>query len=341
MSGVGVAPFGRLPDGRPVQLFTLTNRNGLVARLTNYGATLTELHTPDRAGTLADIILGYPSLDGYLHGTHYFGSTVGRVANRITGARFTLDGQVHQLEANDPPNHLHGGRTGFDKVLWHAEALPGVSAVRCEYVSPDGEEGYPGRLETAVVFTLTDADELAISYSARTDQATPVNLTNHAYFNLAGAGDILGHELTLMAGQYTPTNDRLLPSGAIVPVQGTPYDFTTAHAIGERIAATGAGYDHNFVVSGAGGLVPVARVAEPGSGRVLELSSTMPGVQLYTGNFLNGERGKGGQQYPRHGGFTLETQGYPDAVNQAAFPSIILRPGATWRHQTTFRFPSE
>lgn len=337
-TGVTVEAFGQLPDGRPAQRYTFSNASGLIARITNYGATITELHVPDRAGRLADIVLGYSTLDGYLAGTHYFGSTVGRVANRIGGARFTLDGQEYRLAANDPPNHLHGGTAGFDKVLWHAEALPGATAVRCEYLSEGGEEGYPGRLETAVVFALTDANELTITYSARCDQATPINLTNHAYFNLAGSGDVLHHELSLMAERYTPVGDRLLPTGEVVSVRGTPFDFTTAHPIGARIAATGGGYDHNFVIDGSGGLAPVARVVEPRSGRVMEALTTSPGVQLYTGNFLDGVVGKEGRSYPRYGGFTLETQGYPDALNQPAFPSIVLRPGVTWRHETIFRF---
>lgn len=326
-----------MPDGTPVLLYTLINRHGLIARVTSYGATLTELRVPDRQGNLADVILGYDTLDAYRAGRHYFGATIGRVANRISGATFLLDGQRCSLSANDPPNQLHGGTVGFDKRAWHAEALPGDTAVRCQLVSEDGDQGFPGRLTASVLFTLTDDNELSISYSAQADQPTPVNLTNHAYFNLAGSGTILDHELLLNADRYTPVGPGLLPTGEIRQVEGTPFDFRSALPIGSRLAHVPGGYDHNFVLAGDGVRL-AARVREPGSGRTMEAWTTSPGVQLYVGNFLAGEEGKGGRRYGKHAGFTLETQGYPDAVNQPGFPSVILRPGEAWRHRTVFRF---
>ncbi|HWA16025.1 MAG TPA: aldose epimerase family protein, partial [Gemmatimonadales bacterium] len=298
--------------------------------------TLTELHVPDRAGVLADVLLGYATLAQYRTGTHYLGATIGRVANRIGGAAFELDGRRYHLTPNEPPNHLHGGVAGFDKRVWHVEVLPGVTAVRCEYMSEDGEEEYPGRLDTSVLFTLTDANELSISYSARSDEATPVNLTNHAYFNLAGAGTVLDHELTLMASSYTPTGPGLLPTGELRSVSGTPFDFRAPTTLGARLAQVPGGYDHHFVVDG-NGLRLAAQVREPASGRVMEVWTTSAGLQVYDGTFLDG-KGKGGEVYGPHSGFTLETQGYPDAVNRPEFPSIILQPGQTWRHETVFRF---
>jgi aldose 1-epimerase len=337
--GVEVAPFGQMPDGTPVQLYTLVNANGLVVRLTNYGATLTEMHVPDRSGALGDVILGYDTLEAYRAGAHYLGATVGRVANRIGQACFTLDGRLYPLAPNEAPHHLHGGTCGFDRRVWYAEVLPGATAVRCEYLSPDGEEGYPGQLDTSVLFSLSDENELSISYSARCDEATPVNLTNHAYFNLAGTGEILGHELTLAADAYTPVGPGLIPTGEIRAVVGTPFDFTTPAAIGSRLEQLPGGYDHSFVLRGSG-MRPGVRAHEPRSGRTLEVSTTSAAVQLYVGTLLDGV-GKGGVRHARYGGFTLETQGYPDAVNRPEFPSVILQPGQTWRHETVFRFSSD
>jgi aldose 1-epimerase len=337
--------FGKLADGTPVELFTLTNANGLVAKVTNYGTTITELHVPGRDGHLGDVVLGFDNLGQYLRGHPCFGCTVGRVANRIARGRFVLDGKTYTLAANDGPNHLHGGLKGFDKVLWAATPLTGA-AVRFAYASPDGEEGYPGTLTVEVTMSLTDANELRIDYSARTDKPTPVNLTNHSYFNLAGQGDVLGHELTLAADDYTPADAELIPTGQLAPVKGTPLDFTTAHAIGSRFSQLDGkpvGYDHNFALRGGGkALSLAARLYEPGSGRVMEMSTTEPGVQLYTANFLDGSlTGKHGAVYRRHAAVCLEAQHYPDSVNQPAFPPVILRPGQTYRQTTAYKFSTQ
>ncbi len=339
--------FGVLPDGRPATLFTLTNSNGVVAKITNYGTIITELHVPDRQGRFADIVLGFNRLEPYLKGHPYFGCTVGRVANRIAGGKFTLDGKTYRLAVNNGPNHLHGGLRGFDKVLWEAEPQ-GAGAVRFAYVSPDLEEGYPGRLEVAVLMTLTAANELRIDYTATTDQATPVNLTNHSYFNLAGEGQghVLDHVLMIAADHFTPSNADLIPTGEIKAVKGTPLDFTRPTPIGARFSQLRGdpiGYDNNFVLnSGGGSLALAARVTEPGSGRVMEVETTQPGLQLYTANFLDGSLvGKRGVAYARHSAFCLETQHFPNAVNEPAFPSVILRPGQTYRQTAIYRFAVE
>jgi aldose 1-epimerase len=334
--------FGQLPDGTAVDLYTLTNAHGLVAKLSTYGAIITELHVPDRQGKLGDIVLGFDNLGQYLERHPYFGATVGRVANRIAKGAFVLDGKTYQLAINNGPNALHGGLKGFDKKVWQAEPQPGA-AVAFTYTSPDGEEGYPGTLKVTVTMALTDADELSIDYRATTDQATPVNLTNHSYFNLAGAGDVLAHELMLAADAYTPVDSALIPTGEIKPVQGTPLDFTSPAAIGARfsqIQTSPVGYDNNFVLrSGGKALALAGRVYEPKTGRVLEVSTTEPGIQLYTANFLDGSlKGKGGVVYGRHSAFCLEAQHFPDSVNQPKFPSVILRPGQTYRQTTTHRF---
>ena len=334
--------FGALPDGRPVRVYTLINKNGLKARLINYGATLVELTAPDRDGRFADIVLGFDTLEGYLKSSPYFGCIVGRYGNRIAKGRFTLDGAEYELAVNNGANHLHGGIVGFDKVLWTAEPVSSESArgVRFGYLSPDGEEGYPGNLRVTVTYLLTDADELSIRYEAETDKATPVNLTHHSYFNLAGqgSGDILGHELTLFAPSYTPVDDGLIPTGRIAPVAGTPFDFRKPVAIGARIAQVPGGYDHNFVLEGGSGIAPAAAVYEPSSGRVLEISTTEPGIQFYAGNFLDGTIvGKAGKAYPKHAGFCLETQRFPDSPNQPGFPSTILRPGTKLVSLTTHK----
>lgn len=335
--------FGSLPDGRTVQVYTLINKNGLKARLINYGATLIELTAPDREGRFADIVLGFDDLEGYLKKSPYFGCIVGRYGNRIAQGRFTLDGVVHQLAANDGAHHLHGGRVGFDKVLWTAEpvSVEGGRGVRFGYLSPDGEEGYPGNLRVAVTYLLTDANELSIGYEAETDRATPVNLTHHSYFNLAGAGngDVLNHELTLFAPGYTPVDAGLIPTGEVAPVAGTPFDFTKPARIGARIAEVPGGYDHNFALeSGGGRPAPAAAVYEPSTGRVLEISTTEPGLQFYAGNFLDGTIvGKGGKPYPKHAGFCLETQHFPDSPNRPGFPSAILRPGQKLESRTVHK----
>src|SRR4051812_12328303 len=287
--------FGKTPEGRPVELYVLTN-GPMTAKVMTFGAIVTELHVPDRDGQPADVVLGFDDLRGYLAGHPYFGATVGRVANRIAKGKFTLDGKEYTLAINDPPNTLHGGLKGFDKVVWTAEEVqrPDGPAVRMTYLSPDGEEGYPGNLSVAVTFTLTDGGGLKIDYEATTDKATPVNLTNHSYFNLAGpaSGPILGHELMLAADRYTPVDDTLIPTGEVRPVRGTPLDFTTPTAIGARLdqlKTDPVGYDHNYVLRGGGdGPAPAARVSDPASGRVMEMLTTEPGVQLYTANFLDG-----------------------------------------------------
>jgi aldose 1-epimerase len=334
--------FGKLPDGAPVSLYTLINANGLVAKVTDYGTIITELHVPDRQGKLGDVVLGFDNLEQYLKGHPCFGCTVGRVANRIAKGKFTLEGKTYTLAINNGPNHLHGGLKGFDKALWKAEPQAGA-AVKFTHLSPDGDEGYPGELRTAVVMTLTDENELRIDYSATTDKATPINLTNHSYFNLTGAGEVLNHELMIAADYYTPSDANLIPTGEIKPVKGTPLDFTSPQTIGSRFSALDAnprGYDHNFVLnSGGGKLALAARVHEPKTGRVMEVYTTETGVQLYTGNFLDGSlTGKNGTVYRQHSGVCLETQHFPDSVNQPRFPSIILRPGHTYRQTTTHKF---
>lgn len=337
--------FGNLSDGRRVSLFTLTNANGLIAKITDYGTIITELHVPDNRGTLADIVLGFDNLEQYLKGHPYFGCTVGRVANRIAKGRFTLEGHTYNLAVNNGPNHLHGGLIGFDKVLWSA-APQSEASVRFTYTSRDGEEGYPGKLDVTVVMTLTDANELRIDYTAVTDRATPVNLTNHSYFNLAGAGDILGQELMLAADFYTPTDPTLVPTGELKPVQGTPMDFRNPKPIGSRITQLEGeepGYDSNYVINrGGGSLALAAHAREPRSGRGMEVHTTQPGVQLYTANYLDGSlKGKRGIVYERHSAFCLETQHFPDSVNHLSFPSVILRPGHTYRHTTLHKFTAQ
>jgi len=345
-AGVAKEAFGRA-GGRDVDLYVLTNSRGMVAKVTTYGATLTELDVPDRGGRLGDVVLGFDGLGGYLAKEPFFGATVGRVGNRIAKGRFSLGGRTYQLATNDGPNHLHGGIRGFDKVVWDAVVAAAAQgpAVRFTYLSRDGEEGYPGNCRVSVVYTLTDAGELRLDYTVTTDRDTPVNVTNHSYFNLAGAGsgDILGHELQLDADRYTPVDATLIPTGALAPVAGTPMDFRKPTRIGEHLRQVGGnpeGYDHNFVVNRAGaGLAPVATVYEPTTGRVMEVLSTEPGVQFYTGNFLDGTiTGKGGVVYRQHAAFCLETQHFPDSVNHPNFPSYVLRAGDTYRSTTVYRF---
>ncbi|WP_438480574.1 aldose epimerase family protein [Oleiharenicola lentus] len=347
-------PFGKLADGRAVTLYTLTSSRGLVVEVMDYGATLVSIRTPDRTGKIGDVALGFSDVGGYVRSSAYFGSVVGRVANRIADARFTLDGKPHVLAANNSPGgvpcSLHGGNVGFDKVLWKAEPceVAGRPALRLSYLSKDGEEGYPGNLQVHVTYSLTPDHGLRIDYEATTDRATPVNLSNHSYFNLKeeGAGDILGHELTIHARRYTPVNQGLIPTGEIAPVAATPFDFTTPRRIGERLGEAhaqlklGGGYDHNWVLDRKGaGLELAATVYEPASGRVLEVFTTEPGLQFYCGNFLDGSfRGKAGTPYVYRGAIVLEPQHFPDSVNQPAFPSILLRPGKRYASSTVFRF---
>jgi aldose 1-epimerase len=338
-------PFGWLPDNSEVTLFTLTNENGLAASVMNYGATLVQLLTPDRDGKLADITLGFNTLDGYIkHNSPYFGCIVGRCCNRIAHGRFHLNGHEHRLATNNGPHHLHGGSKGFDKAFWLAETGDAESSsVKFTYRSPDGEEGYPGNLNVAVVYALTDNNELIVEYTATTDKATPVNLTNHTYFNLTGVGTILDHEMMIDSSQFVPVDETLIPTGKLQPVKGTPMDFTKPTRIGQRLDQVGGdpiGYDHCYAVNNADGKIRfAARASDPKSGRVLEVHTTQPGVQFYTGNFLNGRgSGKSGMGYQQHAGFCLETQHFPDAINQPTFPSIVLHPGETYSQKTTFRF---
>src|SRR5688572_12008035 len=341
-------PFGKMADGKAVERFTLTNANGIELKAISYGGIITSLRVPDRSGRFDDIVLGFDSLDGYLKDHPFFGAIIGRYGNRIAKGAFPLDGKTYKLAANNGPNHLHGGNKGFDKVLWTVEPVTGRNAIAFTRTSPDGEEGYPGNLRVQVTYTLTDANELIVDYRATTDKATPVNLTQHSYFNLAGqaSGDILGHQLMLNADRYTPVDDTLIPTGELAPVAGTPFDFRKPTPIGARINTdhpqlkAGKGYDHNWVLNRkGGGLALAARVHEPKTGRTLEVVTTEPGIQFYAGNFLDGTlTGKGGAVYKHRTGFCLETQHYPDSPNQPKFPTTTLKPGAEYRTRTVFTF---
>jgi aldose 1-epimerase len=347
--GVTHAPFGTTRDGKAVEIYTLTNAHGHEMRVITYGGTITSLKVPDRSGHLGDIVLGFDTIDGYLKDPPYFGALIGRYGNRIAKGQFTLDGKTFKLATNNGPNHLHGGVKGFDKVIWNAvpdSDANGVS-VTLSRISPDGEEGYPGNLQTTVRYTLTDKNELAIDYRATTDKATPVNLTQHSYFNLADdAGDILGHELTIHASRYTPVDDTLIPTGELAAVDGTPFDFRKATTISARIATdneqlkNGGGYDHNWVLDRKGpGVQAAARLVDSKSGRTLDVATTEPGLQVYSGNFLDGSiTGKSGRVYRRRTGLCLETQHFPDSPNHPNFPSTILKPGQTYSSQTVFTF---
>jgi aldose 1-epimerase len=338
--------FGTV-DGKPVYLFTLKNKNGITFRITNYGGIITSILVPDKNGKFGDIALGYDSLGGYLKSTPYFGAIVGRYANRIAKGRFTLDGKTYQLAINNGNNTLHGGIKGFDKVVWDATVLSdsaGVSLI-LTYLSRDGEEGYPGNLSVRVTYRLTDSNEFRTLIEAATDKATPVNLCNHSYFNLSECNtSILGHRLTLNADRFTVVNDELIPTGELRPVKGTPMDFIVSHEIGERIdqvpGAAPGGYDHNYVlIKKEGELSFVARLEEMNTGRILEISTTQPGVQFYSGNFLDGTiTGKGGKVYKKHWGLCLETQHFPDSPNQKSFPNTILRPGEKYSETTVYKF---
>jgi aldose 1-epimerase len=345
--------FGKTREGQAVDLYIFTNANGVEVRAMTYGGIIVSLKVPDRSGKLDDVTLGFDSLDGYLAGHPYFGAIIGRYGNRIGKAKFTLDGTEYKLAANNGPNHLHGGLKGFDKVVWQAEPFDKKDSVGVvfSYTSPDGEEGYPGNLRVKVTYTLTDKSELIFDYHATTDKATPVNLTNHTYFSLAGPGrrDILGHDMMLNADNTTPVDSTLIPTGEIKSVAGTPFDFRKPTPIGARIDAEdeqikyGPGYDHNFALNRKGdGLSLAARVVEPTTGRVMEVHTTEPGVQFYTGNFLDGTlAGKGGHVYKWRFGFCLETQHFPDSPNKPSFPSTILRPGKTYTSRTVYTFSIE
>jgi aldose 1-epimerase len=349
---VNVNDFAKTADGTPVKQYTLQNASGVVVKLLSRGATLAEWHVPDKNGKMADIVFGFDDMAGYeSEANQYFGCVAGRVANRIAGGKFTIDGEEYQLAKNDGPNTLHGGtERSLDKVVWEGKPFENGEGqgVVFRYVSPDGEEGFPGNLTVRVTYTLTDENELRIEYEAVTDKATPVNLTNHAYFNLSGAGSptIQDHELMLAADRYTPVDETLIPTGQIVPVAGTPLDFREFHKIGERVESLndkpGKGYDHNFVLNNQDGdLALAAQVRDPDSARVLSVYTTEPGIQFYGGNFLYGQTGKGGKEYNHRSGFCLETQHYPNSINEIRFPSIILRPGDTYTHTCVYQLTTE
>jgi aldose 1-epimerase len=345
--GIAVGDYGVTKDGVAVKQYTLTNENGLKAVLIEYGAILVSLETPDRTGAMANITLACPDLASYEKNSPYFGAVAGRCANRIAKGKFTLDGKEYTLAVNNEPNHLHGGLKGFDKVVWKSEPFQTDTAVgvKFTYVSKDGEEGYPGTLTSMMTYTLTNKNELQFDYEATTDQATVVNLTQHSYWNLGGhgAGTILDHELMLNANQYTPADGTLIPTGEIVPVAGTAFDFTQPTAIGARIDQVEGGYDLNFVLNDTStNLHLAARVTDPKSGRVMEIHTTEPGIQFYSGNFLDGSfEGLDGVIYPKHSGFCLETQHYPDSINKPEWPSVVLRPGETYRHHTVHKFSAK
>jgi len=335
--------FGTTAGGGKTNLYTLTNANGLAAKITNYGGIITELYTPDRKGKLADIVAGYKTLDEYIKDTPYFGAIIGRYGNRIANGLFTLNGVEYKLEQNNGKNHLHGGLKGFDKVVWDAEEMQTEkdAALKLSYLSRDGEERYPGNLKCTVIFTLTNDNQLTISYEAATDKSTVVNLTHHSYFNLAGhnSGNILSHQLMINADRFTPVDDTLIPTGKLENVKGSVMDFTKPMPIGSRISQVAGGYDHNYVLNKKGNEMSLAAsVYEPKTGRAMEISTTEPAVQLYSGNFLNGTHKGKGAVYNKHNAFCLETQHYPDSPNQPKFPSTVLEPGKKYTQLTVHKF---
>ena len=340
--------FGKLADGRVVQVFTLTNKSGVEARILDYGGIVVSLKVPDRAGLMGDVVLGFDNLGDYLTKSPYFGCLVGRFGNRIAGGKFCLNGKTHTLALNNNDiNSLHGGLVGFDKVVWDAAPAmtPNGPALTLTYVSPDGEEGFPGALSVTAVYTLTEDNALELKFTAVTDQDTVVNLTHHSYFNLACKGDVLDHEVSIYAGAFTPVNGALIPTGEVRSVEGTPFDFRTPRKIGERInspdpqLAFGGGYDHNWVLDNAAGkLVLAATVREPSTGRVMDVLTTEPGTQFYTGNFLESPVGKGGQVYGPRTGLCFEPQHYPDSPNQPSFPTTVLKPGQVYQNTIVYRF---
>lgn len=348
-------PFGKTPDGQSADLYVLTNKNGAEVSITNYGGAVVSIKVPDRNGKLGDVVLGYDNVDGYVNDKAYFGAIVGRYGNRIAHAQFVLDGKTYTLAKNNGENSLHGGIKGFNKALWTARILHAKDAQSLElsYLSKDGEEGFPGNLNVSVIYTLKDDNALSIAYSATTDKKTVLNLTNHSYFNLAGqgSGDILAHVLMIAADKFTPVDAALIPTGELRDVAGTPFDFRKPTAIGARInqddeqLKLGSGYDHNFVLRSVPEsleFLGAARVVEPTTGRVLEVFTTEPGVQFYTGNFLDGKTpGKGGVTYPRRNAFCLETQHFPDSPNHPKFPSVVLNPGERYHSVTSYKFSVE
>lgn len=352
-AGITKQVYGRTADGRNVDIYTLTNDKGIEARIINYGGIVVSLRVPDNKGQMGDVVLGFDDLESYLTKNPYFGALIGRYGNRIAKGRFTLDGKEYKLATNNGENHLHGGIRGFDKQLWKAKPFTTKQgpALELSYVSKDGEEGYPGKLSVTVVYTLTSDNSLRIDYTATTNKDTVVNLTNHSYFNLAGQGngDIPGHQLVINADKFTPVDSGLIPTGELRSVKGTPFDFTAPHSIGERIETPdeqivfGKGYDHNFVFNNWDKtLRQQVRVYEPTTGRVMEVFTTEPGVQFYSGNFLDGTlTGKGGKVYQRRYGFCLETQHFPDSPNHPNFPTTTLKKGETYRTTTLYRFSAK
>lgn len=339
--GIVSADWGER-DGKKVQLFTLTNKNGIQVKITNYGGTVTSWITPEKNGNKSSIVLGFDSLNGYLTPPPYFGATIGRYGNRIAKGQFTLDGKMYNLAKNNGPNHLHGGNKGFDKVVWDVVPVNAAEpSLTLKYLSKDGEEGYPGNLQVTVKYTLTDNDELDFVYDASTDKATPVNLTNHSYFNLTGnvTNTILNHELWIDADKFTPVDLTLIPTGELKPVKGTPFDFTSPHKIGERIDSVKGGYDHNWVLNRKGnGMQLVAYLSDSTTGRKLEVYTTEPGLQFYSGNFLDGKlKTSDGKPINQHTGLCLETQHFPDSPNRTNFPSTVLKPGQQYHTETRYK----
>ena len=342
------APFGKLPNGTAVDLYTLANSKGFEARITNYGGIVVSIKAPDKNGKYDDVVLGFDNFEGYLSKHPFFGALAGRYANRIAKGQFKLGDKTYKLFVNNGPNSLHGGKEGFDKKVWTAKEVskPDAAGLELHYLSKDGEEGYPGNLNVTVTYWVTNDNELRIDYAATTDKETVLNITNHSYFNLAGSGDILKHEMMINADRITPVDETLIPTGEVLQVAGTPFDFTKPTAIGARIddkhqqMVYGKGYDHNFVLNATGAAVMLAaRVSEPTTGRVLEVSTDQPGVQFYTGNFLDGTfKGKGGKAYTQRSGFCLETQHYPDSPNHPNFPTTALKPGEQYKSTTIFKF---
>lgn len=345
---VRVEDYGKTPDGTPVSVYTLRNARGAEATITNYGGIVISLRVPDRDGTMGDVVLGYDTLDDYVRRNPYFGCLIGRYGNRIAAGRFSLDGKNYALATNNGPNHLHGGVRGFDKVVWKARRVrsPRGPALELRHFSPDGDEGYPGNLYVIVVYTLADDNALCIDFTATTDRATVCNLTHHSYFNLACEGDVLGHQVTIDAERFTPVDSTLIPTGELRPVAGTPFDFRKPTAIGARISADdeqlafGRGYDHNWVLNKPRGTLGLAaRVYEPKTGRAMEVLTSEPGMQFYSGNYLNGSTvGKGGRVYGLRAGFCMEPQHHPDTPNKPAFPSCVLRPRDVYRSTIIYRF---
>ena len=346
------APFGKTADGTPVEIYTLRNSHGMEATIMTYGGIVTSLKVPDKNGTFGDVVLGYDNLDGYLTNSPFFGALIGRYGNRIAKGHFTLDGQTYTLATNNAPNHLHGGVKGFDKVVWTAKPVETFygPALELTYVSKDGEEGYPGELSVKAIYVVTEKNELLVQFTATTDKDTICNLTHHSYFNLRGSGDVLDHVVQINADKFTPTDSTAIPTGELKPVAGTPFDFRQPTAIGARIGETnneqiafGKGYDHNWVLNKAPNeLVLAARVSEPTTGRVMEVYTTSPGLQFYSGNFLDGTiKGNGGQVYQFRDGFCMEPQHYPDSPNHPKFPTTELKPGEIYKNTIIYKFSTE